>query len=662
MSLRTQYEFLFVGRDEGSFVENYAYDLGEGGEHSGKIFINLEIQNNPADAERIGENIFDTLRKSFFADPEADGYVRFEAALKEVNKELKTLRSESRSEYLGEMHVLIAAIVGNNLYLTQCGEAESYLIRRRYCSIISEDLNDAESKDIFTNIAHGTLELDDFVLLSSTRLLRYIGKSDLVKILGVSSLVSGLGALRDYLATEVLGKIGFVAIKAVAAAPILSEQEQGKVVAHLRKEEEVEKNGVKQRKAVNVMFSNAVKVVSGTLSGLRDKVKASSMLSKGRTIRGSTGSEGSKWMLGNWSKDKILGALIVVVLVLTGGVWWLRNRADEQQKIDHFQAILNEVQEEVTSAETNATLDKQKAGEILNDAEQKALTVLNSGFYRAKANEMLQTVQLTRDKLDAVVRVQPKLLADLSLKRANVSALGLLGLKDMLYPFEYNALYPITLDKVSDPITIDENETVITGTTFDDKGSLLFFTKSGKVIEYDDNRMSFLQTADPAFHTGIAVMGYNNKFYILDPVSNQIWRYVRGREKFDVAEKYNVDGDLSKAVSFTIDSSVYVLNSDGTIVKLTRGNKEDIAIKKQPVKALSAPTKIFTQVGMAEIYVLEPSEHRVMAYFKDDKTGGLIYAAQYVFDDLNDVRDLYVNQDATKMFLMDGTKVYEVTL
>ena len=91
MSLRTQYEFLFVGRDEGSFVENYAYDLGEGGENSGKIFINLEIQNNPVDAEAIGETIFDSVRKTFFADLEKDPYDRFEEAIRVVNKALHDL-------------------------------------------------------------------------------------------------------------------------------------------------------------------------------------------------------------------------------------------------------------------------------------------------------------------------------------------------------------------------------------------------------------------------------------------------------------------------------------------------------------------------------------------------------------------------------------------
>jgi len=187
MSLRTQYEFLFIGRDEGSFVENYAYDLGEGGDNSGKIFINLEIQNNPVDAEAIGETIFDTVRKTFFADLEQDPYVRFEDAIRKVNKALIQMKEEKVSKFIGNLHVLITAVVNNTLYLAQTGEAESYLIRRRLSSTISEGLNDEGSEDTFSNIASGTLEAGDFVLFSSTRLLRYISKNDLARVSGLST-------------------------------------------------------------------------------------------------------------------------------------------------------------------------------------------------------------------------------------------------------------------------------------------------------------------------------------------------------------------------------------------------------------------------------------------------------------------------------------------
>ena len=65
---------------------------------------------------------------------------------------------------------------------------------------------------------------------------------------------------------------------------------------------------------------------------------------------------------------------------------------------------------------------------------------------------------------------------------------------------------------------------------------------------------------------------------------------------------------------------------------------------------------------MSEVYFLEPSTHRVMVYYKDDKTGGLTYQAQYVFDDMNDLRDLYYDKTAKKLYLMDATKVHEVDL
>ena len=130
--------------------------------------------------------------------------------------------------------MLIAAIVGNNIYLTQSGEAEAYLIRRRFCSVISDDLGDQNSKDVFTNIANGTLEPDDFVLLSSTRLLRYISKTDFSRIGSSRSLVAALGELRDFLSAEVLGKMGFVGIHAGLPAE-LNDQEKGKAMAFLKK-------------------------------------------------------------------------------------------------------------------------------------------------------------------------------------------------------------------------------------------------------------------------------------------------------------------------------------------------------------------------------------------------------------------------------------------
>ena len=111
MSIKADYEFLFVGRDDNSFLENYSYDLfQEHGERSGEIFINLEIQNNPVDAEEIGAVIFETMEKVFFADMDAEPYTRFESALKAVNNVLAEFKSQKVSAYIGNLNVVVSEI------------------------------------------------------------------------------------------------------------------------------------------------------------------------------------------------------------------------------------------------------------------------------------------------------------------------------------------------------------------------------------------------------------------------------------------------------------------------------------------------------------------------------------------------------------------------
>lgn len=659
MSLRTQYEFLFVGRDEGNFVENYAYDLGEGSEASGKVFINLEIQNNPADAELIGENIFDVMRKVFFDDLEKDPYARFEEAVKAVNRALADFKAERNTKYLGNLNILIAAVVGKDIFVTQAGEAEAYLIRRRLCSNISEGLADENSLDVFSNIANGTLESGDVVLLTCTRLVRYIGKTDIAKVFSGKNLVVSLGELKDFLSTEVLSKVAMIAI----GARDLNQAAEDTIESspHLQKEE----YGPTSKKSAKDLVGVLKNIAANFSSVANDLIKrVSNSVNKGKRGAGAPLSNNGRMAemikVGNLSRNQLIAALIVIVLVFGGGFLWLKNRFSEQQEIEKSTQILNEVHEQISSAETTGQYNKDQAGEILSQAEQKALQVLNSGYNRAKATELLQNIADTRDRLDGVLHPQVKVVADLATKRQNVSAVGLLALKGTLYAYEYNALYPLVLDKLGDPLTIDENESVISGTSYDDQGSLIFFTKSGKVIEYKDGRFVFVDTADPAFHKGIAIQGYSNKIYVLDPEGNQIWRYTRRRDKFDMAAAYNINADLKNAVSLAIDGNVYVLNKDGSMIKLFGGNKEDFPVKKQPVKPPTSPTRVFTQLDMGAIYVLEPAAKRVLVYYKDDKTHGVNYTNQYIFDDLTDIRDIYFDKDANKLYLLDASKIYEV--
>lgn len=671
--LFTQYDFLFAGSNEGGFVENYAYDLGEGNEHGGKIFINVDIQQNKVDADKVAEVIFDSMRRGFFTNLEIDAYERFEEALKEVNRALNAFRQDRDDDFLGKMNVIIAAVVGDQLLLTQVGEAEAYLIRKRFATVISDDLDESSDKEVFTNIASGDMEAGDFVLMASTRLLRYISKTDLAKAVH-GNLLKSVENVKDFLKGEVLNKIGMVMVQVVK---LDGEESFEKDVLAVHQREEgflVLDKGEEREKAVKSAASSETGLGKAgvTFNTLKKQAGKLGMSLKNKIVdftdRGEEGARptrevsGRGWAFSNWGKDKILMAIIVLLVILGFGIWALRASAEEKARIEALNGTLVQIREEINSAITTGEFDKDRAGEMLISAETKAIEVYNSGLHKAKSTELLNLILETRDSLDGVTHVKPDLIADLSSKRANVSALGLVKLDDRMFAYEYNALYPILADQVGDPLTIDDNEKVVSAVNYDDKDSILFLTESGKIIEYLDDRMSFLSGSEGVFKKGVDLNAFSNRIFILDPEGNQVWRYTRRRDTFDAPQAYAVGADLKNAVDMAIDGSIYILGDDAYITKLFQGNKEDFPVSKQPVKPITSPTKIYTDVDMAQIYVLEPNESRVLVYLKDSRSGGAVYTAQYIFDEITDLKDIYVDKNTNTLYLLTSKAVYRTAL
>lgn len=663
-ALKASYEFLFVGRDDNSFLENYAYDLFQDhGEKSGQIFINLEIQNNPVDAEEIAQTIFETMQKVFFEDVAAEPYGRFEASLKAINSVLAQFKAQKTSGYIGNLNVIVAAIVGDELLLTQSGDAEAYLIRKRYISIVSEGLSEeATGDEVFSTIANGKIEEGDIVMFSSTRLIRYIGKSDLAEAVHRKDIAQALANVRDIIATEILGRVGLTGIAfAKASQDEVRNMDEGEdhVSRNMLEADEVgvsaKKNTLTGRfltffKRDSAKRSGGPGMAHGVLAKTADKFASfrESLMEKGM------------------GKNRILALLVGVIVVLGVLVFFAnsnRMQKDELQKLDQ---TLTGVQDKLTQAETESVTDKQKAKDTLDKAYLDAKSVLDSGYYRDKATIYLLQIEETRDKLDNVNRINnPKVVADLATKRGDVNALGFVTLGDRVFAYEYNALYELVLDQIQAPMTIDKDESVIAAAGFDDQKSIVFLTKAGKLIQFKDGTMSFMDTDDGSFHKGAALTTWSNKVYILDVAANQIWKYAyRGSNgKFGKAEGYITDKtDVSKAQDLAIDSNVYLLDSNGDIIKLYGGAKAQMYVNNAPFNNLVDPRVIYTNEKLGQIYVLDGRAARVLVYNKDTRTGNIDYKSQYLFTGVGDLRDLYVNPDSKKLYVLTKTKVLEQDL
>lgn len=668
MALKASYEFLFFGKDDNSFLENYYYDLFQDyGEKSGQIFINLEVQNNPVDAEEMGKVMFEAMQKTFFEDVNRDPYERFEVSLKEVNRVLTEFKKQKFSGYIGNLNVIIAAIVGNVLYLTQSGDAEAYLIRKRYVSVVSEGLADEESSsgEVFSSIASGNIEPGDFVLVSSTRLLRYLSKNDLAK--GVKkTVVQSLESFKDMVSTEILGRIGLTGIYfETATQDEIAGIEQGVDSATESLLEATGAEVVSKRESLTGKFFTAFKKYK---RGRKSEVFQGS----GAGFFSRAGEFFVRFWQGlfqkGFGKDKILALLVVFIIVLGVGIWFVRGNSQAKAEITRLDKILQTVQEGVSDAQTRSSYDKEGAKTLLDKSYADAMTVYNSGYLRDKARLYLIQIETARDTLDNVQRIEtPKLVVDLASKRSNVNALGFVNVNKRLFVFEYNALYEIVLDQLQDPLTIDDKETVIAATGFEERGSIVFMTKSGKFIEYKNGTMSYMDTDDGSFRKGVALKDWANKIYVLDPENNQIWKYpYKGiQEKFGAAEGYLIADektDISKAKDFAIDGNLYALLSTGELYKFYSGKKADFYLNGAPQKIMRDPSVVYTNDKLDYVYILDSKEGRVLIYKKDTKTGNLNYNSQYLVDGVGEIRDLHVDPESKTLYLLTATKVYQISL
>lgn len=662
-------DFIVFGKEpRQGFSTNFFYSWeDENPAHSAELYMNFSIETSEIDAEEFAQELFEVMRHRFFQNFERDAHERFEETLNEVNKVAFDWREKKQVKFFSNVHAVIGVVQGNELYLTQCGTAEVYLIRKRHLTVISEGLadHDKDRDSLFVNVASGQLEDYDTVLFTTTRLLRYVSKNELAKMfMRDSSLASSFTSLRDAVEMELDHQANVLALN------IIHQKPEG--------EFDFEK---KAPKGAGLKAGAALAGKVGALfGGLKDKI-SSRKKKKGKDaieksaeeMHVKTRKQHKKPVIdmknltdfSSFGKDKILVSLILVIVILLGGLYVVRSKSIQKQHLADLNDLLVQAEQDLAEASTRGTFDKDTAAELIDQAEGKVHDVLESGEFRNKALSLLDEVKDSRDRLDNIIRVEePVLLADITENDPEVNALGILPLGELLYAYEYDTVHQVMLDKLQPPVVVDESEQLIDGVYFGDQDSLLFLTESHKVIEFADNFVKFMDTTDPAWKSGLAVEVYGERLYMLDPSENRIWRYRRGREGYTGAAEYSTEGDITNAVDLAIDGAVYVLLNTGEIVKYYAGEiEEDFYVVREPMVPVEKPTRIFTEFEFNQVYILEPTANRILVYNKDIKSGNLVYSHQYQFDpSFGVLKDMYVEKEANKLYVLTESKIYQIEL
>jgi hypothetical protein len=198
----------------------------------------------------------------------------------------------------------------------------------------------------------------------------------------------------------------------------------------------------------------------------------------------------------------------------------------------------------------------------------------------------------------------------------------------------------------------------------DESGGLLTYDPSGSG-EGVVGRVTRSTLRDVLAETALAVDTYQGRFYLLDPIRNQIWRYAPEGDSYPYPpEPYFSSSPakhLSSAVDMAINGSVYVLYEDGTLLRFDGGEGQRLDPEGMAGDLSEATAIALDPSGMTGwVYVADPGGGRVVVLAADGA-----FVADYRMQEevpLDRLSALAVDETAGRLYFVSGQYLYSAPL
>jgi hypothetical protein len=154
-----------------------------------------------------------------------------------------------------------------------------------------------------------------------------------------------------------------------------------------------------------------------------------------------------------------------------------------------------------------------------------------------------------------------------------------------------------------------------------------------------------------------AIVSYQSNLYVLDQQKGVLKFVPASSSGYGKSAYFKSNTpDVSAAMSMAIDSDVWIVLRDGTLLKYTKGESDNLQVTglKKPMKN---PTKIVTDGTLAYVYVLDKGNSRIVSF---DKHG--VYHKEYIASVLAQAVDFTVSEKENKLLILSGGKVWQITL
>ncbi len=372
----------------------------------------------------------------------------------------------------------------------------------------------------------------------------------------------------------------------------------------------------------------------------------------------------------------------LLVIAASAGLWWKHQKEQEAQ----YQALVTDVRT-LTNEATQEGVSDDAARQKLQQAWDKSQEALQ---LRPDSQEVLGLQEKIREAQDKINKVSllymPWKLRDFTGGTHRLSRVIAVGQEIYVLDEGEGALYRDRLNDAGDALVGDQPSKPVLK-----KGDVVGGTVVGDPIDmgwmlatsnWQESGLMVLDSAHNLFRLGagwggvkqIEIKGteawkmpkilgcYLERLYVLDTQSNQIWRHIpQGTAYPNAPEGYFPAGtpmDLAGVVDMSIDGSIYLLYSNGSLLKFFAGKVADFNLTGLDMP-LRSPTAMFTDDHTMSIYIADAGNQRILQMDKDGKFQRQFRLAENP-QILGQVKSLYVNESGGEFYFVTDNALYRV--
>lgn len=615
------------------------------------------------------------LEKNYSNGSNEDSPVyHFEHTLKKINTSLADLAKTGETDWVGALSAVIVEITGNEILISQTGDASVFLFRKLRISHLTEGLNPDQTPHplkTFSNLITGDILPEDRLIIANQTLFDFLPLDKLRQLLLTHGSSITAQILAKQLKRERVKTVNALIIK--ANDPITSKKSSEPLqdtfyldqpgANVIREAKKVITPGIKKGSQL------LIKTYKSTCIKLKEYKYKKSINESDKTFPLISDKLRSHANIGFWAstyykiknaaqKLKFLPLLYIslAVILLIISVIGIK----KSQQTNNI-ATSKESQEESVN-NVKSLIDKGLSAELKKDsvgAHQNfsdAILLANSINLPERQTEIDQLKSQAQKKLDSLDKVitLPTLAPSVKFSGQKIDNFALT--KNTIFGLEkstgslwqsstpYSSVTQAFSNFTSPPLALFPN---------DDSNIYISAVKNLFQFSVISKTVTSIKAASLWPENILDIKNYLNNLYILDN-TGQVLKYSKNGEEYNKSSNYLKEPVQTPAKSLAIDGNVWLLGSS-SIDSFAKGKFERrLDITKIPKG--NNFNKIFTDSGNI-IWLTDIAGGRVVEITKDGS-----YIRQLILPKSGTMKDIYISPKDKKVYFLADSSIYIANL